>query len=96
MKEDLSKFEKVSEEMEIIKETEKAIAVEQIGYYGASTCGYETRNLKWIPKSVAKIENNKLVALKGWFIDKNCLDMYQLVSEEALARFEAKYCKKSA
>ena len=90
-----NEFEKISEEMDIIKETEKAIAVEKIGYYGSSSCGYETRNLKWIPKSVAKIQNNKLVALKGWFIDKECQDMYQLVSEESVERFEAKYCKRA-
>ena len=95
MNNDLNKFEKVSEAMKIVKETEKAIAVSKVGYIGVSSCGYETRNLKWIPKSVALIEDNKLVALKGWFIDKNCLDMYQLVSDESISRFQAKYCKKA-
>lgn len=95
MSEDLNNFEKISEEMEIVKETEKAIAISKTGYVGVSSCGYETKSLKWIPKSVAKIENNKLVALKGWFIDKNCLDMYQLVSDESIDRFQAKYCKRA-
>ena len=95
MNEDLNNFEKISEEMNIVKETEKAIAVSKINYIGSSSCGYETKSLKWIPKSVAKIENGKLVALKGWFIDKNCGDMYQLVSDEAIERFEKRYCKRA-
>lgn len=88
-----NEFEKISEEVDIIEETEKAIAIRKTEYYGVSSCGYEKTTLKWIPKSVAKISNNKLIALKGWFIDKECQDMYQLVSKEAVERFQFKYCK---
>lgn len=91
---DLSNFEKINEKLKLEKETEKAIAVKVSGYVGFSSCGYATRSLKWIPKSVALIENNELVALKGWFIDKECCDHYELVSEESVDRFEEKYCKK--
>lgn len=92
---DLSNFEKISEKLKIEKETEKAIAVRVFGYVGFSSCGYTTRNLKWIPKSVALVENDELIALKGWFIDKECCEHYELVSEEAVNRFEKKYCKKA-
>ncbi len=91
---ELNNFEKISEKLKVEKETEKAIAVKVSGYIGFSSCGYAIRNLKWIPKSVALIENNELVALKGWFIDKECCDHYELVSEESVNRFEEKYCKK--
>lgn len=92
---DLSNFEKIDTKLKIERETEKAIAVRVSGYVGCSSCGYSTSNLKWIPKSVALIENNQLVALKGWFIDKECGQYFELVSEEAVNRFEEKYCKKA-
>lgn len=92
---DLSNFEKIDTKLKIEKETEKAIAVRVSGYVGFSSCGYATNNFKWIPKSVALIENNELVALKGWFIDKECAEHYELVSKESVDRFEERYCKKA-
>lgn len=85
MKEDLSKFEKIDTELEIVKETEKAIAVR---VSCPTFFDEDNKIIKWIPKSVALVENNTLKALKGWFIDKECGDWYELVSKEAVARFE--------
>lgn len=91
----MNEFEKIEERVKIAKETEKAIAVEVVKYVGSSSCGYETTKLKWLPKSVVLAENNEVVAIKGWFIDKNCGDCMELISKEAVERFEKKYCKKA-
>lgn len=91
----MNEFEIIEKKSKIVKETEKAVAVAVGGYVGSSSCGYDTRKIKWLPKSVVKIENDEVVAIKGWFIDKECGEFWELVSKEAVDRFEAKYCKKA-
>lgn len=92
-KQDLTQFENLTEPVKVQKETEKAIAVEvPDGYYSNQYGDYNYYKLVWIPKSVAQIKDNMLIALKGWFIEKQSSD-YGLISNECVARFEAKYCK---
>lgn len=91
----MNEFEIIEKKSKIVKETEKAVAVAVGGYVGSSSCGYDTSKIKWLPKSVVKIENDEVVAIKGWFIDKECGEFWELVSKEAVDRFEAKHCKKA-
>ena len=82
---DLNAYENLKYEVKVAKETEKAIAYETEDAYGKP-------KFNWIPKSVAKIENGVIIALKGWFIDKHqqeCGD-YRIVSAEGSKRFEIK------
>ena len=82
----MNEFEKLYEGLEIVNETEKAICVEVcVGFYGRNDEAKMWK--KWLPKSVSQIVENKLVAIKGWFIDKECLEYHELISEEAQDRF---------